>query len=34
MRLDQKPDWKEVEALLRRSYKLTAPKMLAAMVNE
>lgn len=32
MRLDAKPDWHEVAALLRRSYKMTAPKRLAAMV--
>jgi predicted DNA-binding protein (MmcQ/YjbR family) len=32
MRLDQKPDRKEVEALMQRSYRLTAPKKLAAMV--
>lgn len=29
MRLDAKPDWKEVEALVRRSYRLVAPKRLA-----
>lgn len=34
MRLDRKPDWKEVAVLLRRSYALTAPKKLAAMVAE
>jgi hypothetical protein len=33
MRLDAKPDWKEVAVLLRRSYVLTAPKKLAAMVE-
>jgi hypothetical protein len=33
MRLDAKPDWKEVETLIRRSYRLTAPKKLAAMVT-
>jgi predicted DNA-binding protein (MmcQ/YjbR family) len=32
MWLDKKPDWKAVEALLRRSYRLMAPKKLAAMV--
>jgi len=32
MRLDAKPDWQEVAALLKRSYELTAPKKLAAMV--
>ena len=34
MRLDTKPDWKEVAALMRRSYQLTAPKKLAAMLPE
>jgi predicted DNA-binding protein (MmcQ/YjbR family) len=34
MRLDAKPDWKEVAALIRRSYRMTAPKKLAAMVKE
>ena len=34
MRLDKKPDWKEVAVLIRRSYRLTAPKKLAAMVTE
>jgi hypothetical protein len=34
MRLDAKPDWKEVATLMRRSYALTAPKKLAAMVGE
>ena len=33
MRLDAKPDWKEVETLLKRSYALTAPKKLAALVQ-
>src|SRR6185436_17743236 len=32
--LDVKPDWKEVAALIKRSYALTAPKKLAAMVME
>ena len=32
MRLDREPDWEEVAALVRRSYRLTAPKRLAAMV--
>ena len=32
MRLDKKPDWEEVAVLMRRSYHLTAPKKLAAMV--
>jgi len=30
--LDAKPDWKEVETLLKRSYRMTAPKKLATMV--
>src|SRR3954452_516513 len=34
MRLDAKPDWKEVEALLRRSYRMTAPKKLAGMAEK
>ncbi|HVM85682.1 MAG TPA: MmcQ/YjbR family DNA-binding protein [Candidatus Binatia bacterium] len=34
MRLDAKPDWKEVAALIRRSYALTAPKKLAEMVGK
>jgi predicted DNA-binding protein (MmcQ/YjbR family) len=34
MRLDAKPDWKEVETLVRRSYRLTAPKKLATLVPE
>lgn len=34
MRLDRKPDWKEVAVLMRRSYRLTAPKKLAAVVAE
>ena len=33
MRLDKKPDWKEVAVLLKRSYALTAPKRLAALVT-
>ncbi len=33
-RLDGGPDWAEVEALLRRSYRMTAPKRLAALVPE
>ena len=32
MRLDVKPDWDEVETVVRRSYRLTAPKRLAALV--
>ena len=30
MRLDRKPDWKEVELLIGRSYRMTAPKRLVA----
>jgi len=30
MRLDQRVDWREVAALVVRSYRLTAPKKLAA----
>ena len=33
MRLDREPDWAEVAALVRRSYRLTAPKRLAAMIR-
>jgi len=29
MRLDRKPDWGEVRALIERSYRMTAPKKLA-----
>lgn len=32
MRLDDEPDWDEVGALAKRSYRLVAPKRLAAMV--
>ncbi len=32
MRLDSRPDWKEVSALVTRSYRLIAPKRLAAQV--
>ncbi len=34
MRLDGGPDWDEVAALVRRSYRLIAPKRLAALVAE
>jgi predicted DNA-binding protein (MmcQ/YjbR family) len=34
MRLDQKPNWKEVEALIKGSYALTAPKKLAILITE
>jgi predicted DNA-binding protein (MmcQ/YjbR family) len=30
VRLDSEPDWDEVEALIRRSYRLIAPKRLGA----
>ena len=33
VRLDDKPDWDEVAALVKRSYLLTAPKKLAAQVD-
>jgi predicted DNA-binding protein (MmcQ/YjbR family) len=33
MRLDDAPDWNEVEMLVRRSYRLIAPKRLAALVE-
>jgi hypothetical protein len=33
MRLDRKPDWNEVAILVRRSYRLIAPKKLAAQVD-
>ena len=33
VRLDHKPDWNEVAALVKRSYLLTAPKKLAAQVD-
>jgi predicted DNA-binding protein (MmcQ/YjbR family) len=32
MRLDHEPDWNEVAALIRRSYRLVAPKRLATLV--
>jgi predicted DNA-binding protein (MmcQ/YjbR family) len=31
--LDRKPDWNEVAALITRSYRMTAPKKLSAMVE-
>jgi predicted DNA-binding protein (MmcQ/YjbR family) len=34
MRLDRKPDWKEVAVVVRRSYRLIAPKKLAALVED
>jgi len=33
MRLDNCPDWAEVVALVRRSYRLIAPKRLAALAG-
>jgi len=33
MRLDDEPDWDEVAVVVRRSYRLTAPKKLAALVS-
>ncbi len=33
VRLDHRPDWNEVAALIRRSYLMTAPKRLAAQVT-
>jgi predicted DNA-binding protein (MmcQ/YjbR family) len=33
MRLDVKLDWKEVEVVLKRSYRLAAPKRLAMLVE-
>jgi hypothetical protein len=32
MRLDNKPDWKEVATLIERSYRMTAPKKLMRSV--
>ena len=33
-RIDRDTDWEEVEALIRRSYRMTAPARLAALVPE
>lgn len=33
MRLDRRPDWNEVAELVRRSYRLTAPKRLAGRLH-
>ena len=33
VRLDRNPDWDEVAAIVRRSYKLIAPKRLAASLD-
>ena len=34
IRIDRAADWREVEALIRRSYRMTAPKRLAALLPE
>lgn len=34
MRLHGRPDWNEVAALVRRSFRLVAPKRLAALVSD
>lgn len=34
IRLDAEPDWTEVESLVRRSYRLIAPKRLAALATD
>lgn len=34
MRIDKRPDWKEVELLVRRSYLMTAPKKLAKLIED
>ena len=33
VRLDHEPDWDEVAAIVRRSYRLIAPKRLAALIE-
>lgn len=33
VRLDAKPDWSEVAAIVTRSYRMTAPKRLAALLG-
>jgi hypothetical protein len=33
VRLDQEPDWDEVAAIVRGSYRLIAPKRLAALIE-
>jgi predicted DNA-binding protein (MmcQ/YjbR family) len=33
MRLDADPDWKEVEAIIRRSYRLIAPRRFALLIS-
>lgn len=34
IRLDDGPDWEEVATLVRRSYRLIAPKRLAALLDD
>ncbi len=34
VRLDREPDWDEIARLVARSYRMTAPKRLAALVGE
>lgn len=34
VRLDNAPDWSEVATIIRRSYRLIAPRKLAALVEE
>jgi predicted DNA-binding protein (MmcQ/YjbR family) len=33
VRLDNKPDWSEVAKIVTRSYRMTAPKRLAALID-
>ena len=33
MRIDDGPDWSEVTGIVRRSYRMTAPKKLAALAE-
>jgi predicted DNA-binding protein (MmcQ/YjbR family) len=33
MRLDREPDWNEVAEIVRRSYRMTAPKKLSAVLD-
>lgn len=34
VRLDRKPDWAEIATLIQRSYRLTAPKKLVALLPD
>jgi len=34
MRLTGRPDWKEIAAIVGRSYRMTAPKRLAALLRQ